>query len=309
MTVIWDTIAAGIDRLSTARPQYVAAALALYIVSIWIVGARWRGFLAALGAKITLWRACLATLGGIAAGNLTPSSRLAGEACRIALARLDSAVTWKAATVATLWDRLSEAPPVIVLAVMAAVAVRKLASTSRSLMPAIGLTIVTVGGVLAVRAIRKSGLRLGGWRERLALDEISGSVFARGVAYSSLLWLQDYLRLICAMLAFNVTLAPTEVAALSILAMLGGLVPTLGGLGAVEGGLVAGLAAFGVDLPTAAAITATERAISYGFSTGAGLIVIALLGGRSLWSSRRTLGIVPPRVSESQTDAGSIRYP
>jgi uncharacterized membrane protein YbhN (UPF0104 family) len=91
--------------------------------------------------------------------------------------------------------------------------------------------------------------------------------------------------------------------------MLGALVPTLGGLGAVEGGLVAGLAAFGVDLPTAAAITAIERAISYGFSTGAGLIVIALLGGRSLWPGRRTLGFVPPAVSEPPTDPGSIRYP
>ena len=49
--------------------------------------------------------------------------------------------------------------------------------------------------------------------------------------------------------------------------MLGGVVPGVAGLGPVEGGLVAGLMAFGVDLPTAAAVTALERAISYGFST------------------------------------------
>ena len=45
-----------------------------------------------------------------------------------------------------------------------------------------------------------------------------------------------------------------------------------------------GLMAFGVDLPTAAAVTAIERAISYGFSTLAGGLVIALFGGRSLWN-------------------------
>ncbi|HEV2986311.1 MAG TPA: hypothetical protein VGX46_18065, partial [Vicinamibacterales bacterium] len=74
---------------------------------------------------------------------------------------------------------------------------------------------------------------------------------------------------------------------LSILAMLGGLVPGVAGLGPVEGGLVAGLMAFGVDLPTAAAVTTLERAISYGFSTSAGAVVIAVLGGRSLWSVAR----------------------
>ena len=69
--------------------------------------------------------------------------------------------------------------------------------------------------------------------------------------------------------------------------MVGGLVPSLAGLGPVEGGLVAGLMAFGVDLPTAAAVTALERAISYGFSTSTGALVIAMLGGRSLWSTVR----------------------
>jgi hypothetical protein len=46
------------------------------------------------------------------------------------------------------------------------------------------------------------------------------------------------------------------------------------------------LMAFGVDLPTAAAVTALERAISYGFSTSAGAMVIALMGGRSVWKLR-----------------------
>jgi uncharacterized membrane protein YbhN (UPF0104 family) len=297
MTEFWQAIVAGVQRLSNAKPIYVAGAFALYVISLWIVGARWRGFLAAVGAKITVTRAVLATLGGIAAGNLTPSSRIAGEACRIALGRLGSAVTWQKATVATVWDRLSEVPPIIVLAVMAAVALRDLASTTRSIVPAVVLAAATLGAVVAVRAIRKSTVRLGGWRERLALDDVNARVFATGVGFSSLLWLQDYLRLTCAMLAFGVHLSPTQTAALSILTMVGSLVPTLGGLGAVEGGLVAGMVAFGVDLPTAAAITATERAISYGFSTCAGLVVIGLLGGRSFWSSRRALGAAPPSVA------------
>jgi uncharacterized membrane protein YbhN (UPF0104 family) len=290
MATVWHTILSGMQRVSSARPIYAVAALGLYVVSLWIVGARWRRFLAALGGRIGVSRAVLATVGGIAAGNLTPSSRLAGEACRIALGRLGGTVSWQQATLATVWDRLSELPAIIVLGAMAAVALHNLAGTARSVALVVGLIGIAVGGAVLIRAIRRSSVRLGGWRERLALDAISGRVFAAGVGYSLLLWLQDYARLTCVMLAFGVSLLPTQTAALSIVAMLGGLVPALAGLGPVEGGLVAGLVAFGVDLPTAAAITATERLISYAFSTSVGVAVIALVGGRSLWSGRRMLG-------------------
>lgn len=285
MHAIWLTSATIAHRLSTARPVFAAAALALYIVSLLIAGARWGGFLRALGAEAGVVRATLATLGGIAAGNLMPSP--GGEAVRIALVRAGRRTTWQQATAAAVWDRLSELPPILVLGAMALVAVRSLASRGRT------LTIAAVAGlaiglaVLALWRLRRSGFVWRGWRARLARHRVSARVFAAGVGYSSLLWLQDYLRLTSALLAFGVVLSPTQVATLSMLAMLGGLVPAIAGLGPVEGGLVAGLLAFGVDLPTAAAVTALERAISYGFSTSAGAVVIALLGGGSLWQAVR----------------------
>jgi uncharacterized protein (TIRG00374 family) len=84
---IWQPVANSLHRLSTAEPRYVVAALVLYIASLFIVGARWRGFVRALGGNVSVPRATLATLGGIAAGNLTPG-RVGGEACRIGLVRL-----------------------------------------------------------------------------------------------------------------------------------------------------------------------------------------------------------------------------
>jgi uncharacterized membrane protein YbhN (UPF0104 family) len=281
---IWHTVANSVQRLSTARPGYAVAALALYVVSLFIVGARWRGFLRALGGEVGLVRATLATLGGIAAGNLTPSSRVGGEACRIGLVRLGGRATWQQATIAAVWDRLSELPPIIVLGAMALVAVRHLASGWGTVSIIIGLAAVLSVGAFAISRLRPSGFALAGWRDSLALHEVTGRVFARGVGYSVLLWLQDVLRLTCVTLAFGVVLSPTKIATLSMLAMLGGLVPAIAGLGPVEGGLVAGLMAFGADLPTAAAVTALERVISYGFSTSTGAIVIAWLGGRSMWS-------------------------
>ena len=46
-----------------------------------------------------------------------------------------------------------------------------------------------------------------------------------------------------ALAAFDVILSPTKIATLCILAMLGGVIPGVAGLGPVEGGLVAGLMA------------------------------------------------------------------
>ena len=303
---IWQTILAATQRITTARSPYVSAAVMLYLASLWIVGARWRRFVGAIGGVIGLRRATLATLGGIAAGNLTPSSRLAGEACRITLGRLGGTVTWRQATVAALWDRLSEVPPIVVLTVMAAVAVRNLSSRTRSVALIAVLLLSLLGVAIARRAVRGSGRGLAAWREKVEFDVIRGRVFLTGIGYSCLLWLQDFLRLKCVTLAFGVTLSPAQTAMLSIIAWLGGLVPTIGGLGAVEGGLVSGLMALGVDLPTAGAITALERAISYGLSTVAGVIVIALLGGRSLWSGLRRPAGIPLLESSAARQAVKV---
>jgi uncharacterized membrane protein YbhN (UPF0104 family) len=284
---IWHVVVESARRLTTARPGYILAALGLYVLSLFIVGARWRLFVRSMGGEVAVWRASLATLGGIAVNNLFPSGRLGGEACRIALVRQSGVVTWRQATVSAVWDRLSQVPAILILAVMAVLALKRLASNWRQLaVMGIALAALVAAG-FALRWLRHSDARLGGWRERLALDQADARVFSIAVGLSGLIFLQDVLRISCAALAFGVSLSPTKVAVLSIVSLVGGLAPSLGGLGPVEGGLVAGLVAFGVDLPTAAAITAAERLISYGFSTSAGAAVVALLGGKSLWTTIR----------------------
>jgi uncharacterized membrane protein YbhN (UPF0104 family) len=279
-----DAVVHSLQRLATAKPAFILAALGLYIASFFIVASRLQRFLRMNGASVSVWRAALAGVAGIAVGNLMPSNRLGGEATRIAIVRRSGTATWRQATLASVWDRLSEVPPIAVLVIMAVLAVRNLPSRWRTLAIAVGALVLLVALGLAVRSLRQSG---SSWRERLALDQLSLPVFAAGVGFSSLVWLQDVLRLTCSALAFGVTLSPTKMATLSVFTMIGGFVPTVGGIGPVEGALVAGFVAFGVDLPTAAAITAAERMVSYGFSTSTGSLVVALLGGRSLWSAIR----------------------
>src|SRR3954471_2955941 len=146
---IWHILVRSVDRLSDARPGYAAAAFALYVISLGIAGARWRGFLRALGGDVGVARATLATVGGIAAGNLAPVP--GGEAVRIALARMGGRATWQQATAAAVWDRLSEVPPIVVLAAMATGAVGSLATQGRT--PA--LVIVSIAAAIVV---------FGGWR-------------------------------------------------------------------------------------------------------------------------------------------------
>jgi uncharacterized membrane protein YbhN (UPF0104 family) len=282
VTQLWSVLRASLDRLATATPGWVFAALALYVASLFIVGVRWRGFVRMLGGDIGTLRATLATLGGIAIGNLTPSSRLAGEACRMSLARVDGNVTWPQIGIATAWDRLSEIPPIAVLSIVAAFAVGRTSAARRWSVLAAAITILVVA-VIGLRRVRRTPpANRPGWLRNLSLQRCDSRIFAIGVGWSTLLWLQDVLRLTCAARALGIMLSPSKMALLAVLAMLGGLVPTIGGLGAVEGGLMGGLVAFGVQVPTAAAITAVERAISFGFSTAAGAMVVTLLGGRSL---------------------------
>src|SRR4051812_4715848 len=138
-------------------------------------------------------RATLATVGGIAAGNLAPVP--GGEAVRIALARMGGRATWHQATIAAVWDRVSEVPPIAVLSVMAAAGLGSVAVERRTAVLAAALAAAAIG--FTVWRLRRSGFALAGWRERLALNRVSAPLFAAGVGYSSLLWLQDFLRLAC----------------------------------------------------------------------------------------------------------------
>ena len=287
MLGIWHLVGESARRLMTARPGYILLALSLYVASLFIVGARWRGFVRSVGGEVAVWRASLATLAGIAVNNLFPSGRLGGEACRIALVRKHGVVTWRQATVSAVWDRLSQVPAIAVLVVLAVLALKDLASNWHQMAALGAVMLALVAAGFAIRHLRRSEPAEGGWRQHLAFNRANLRVFGIGIGLSGLVFLQDVLRIACAALAFGVSLPPTKIAVLSLVALIGGLAPSLGGFGPVEGGLVAGLMAFGIDLPTAAAITAAERLISYGFSTSAGSAVVALLGGRSLWKTIR----------------------
>jgi uncharacterized protein (TIRG00374 family) len=151
---------------------------------------------------------------------------------------------------------------------------------------------------VGVTVLKRSRNRLRQWADYLAADRVSIGTYVTGTLLASLMWIQDVLRLACATRAIGVSLSTSELAALSMIAMLGGLVPAIAGLGPVEASLAAGLLAFGVSPAHAVAVTAVERAISYGLSTAGGTLVITLVSGRSLWAALRQSSATLPDTAD-----------
>jgi uncharacterized membrane protein YbhN (UPF0104 family) len=295
---MWSALRDGLATLANADPIYVAGALVLYVISLFLVGARWRVFVRALGGDVSVWRATLANLGGIAAGNIAPATRVGGEACRIALVRQSGTVTWRQATIAAAWDRVAELPPIAVLAALSVGVLRPFVPVWRARTLAIGALAVLGAVFVGVTVLKRSRNRLRQWADYLAADRVSIGTYVTGTLLASLMWIQDVLRLACATRAIGVSLSTSELAALSMIAMLGGLVPAIAGLGPVEASLAAGLLAFGVSPAHAVAVTAVERAISYGLSTAGGTLVITLVSGRSLWAALRQSSATLPDTAD-----------
>ena len=269
--------------LLSARPAWVAVAFALYLLALLAAGARWQVMVRAVGGRLAYHHATLATMAAIFVNNVTPTGRIAGEACRIVITRMKGTVSVPLAALASLGDRLTDVPPLVVMGLAALPALRP---AIRGRHHAIALGAVIVVAALALLGPRlRTALR--SWlisRQReLHSAAVPRRVALSALGWSTLMWLEDVLRIVAVGQAFDIGFTWPQAAALAVIGVLGGLAPTLGGVGVVEGGLVAGLVMFGLPLDRALAVTALERAISYGFSTCAGGLVVLLLGGRRLF--------------------------
>ena len=269
-------------QLSQANPFWVGAGLLLYAASLLAAAARWRLAVGAVGGHVACWPATMAVVAGVFVNNVTPTGRLGGEAARIAVTRLRGSLTVARGALASLCDRLSDVPAVLLLFVLSLPALYGYVRSHLNV-AAIAAGVIVVAAVLLARWLRHT-LRawMSTWQRDLRGAALPARTLALGLGLSALIWIEDLARVLVVGLAFGVDFSIAQAAALCVIAVAANFAPTIGGLGAVEGGLMGGLALFGLPLDTALAITTVERAISYGFSTLVGGIVVTLLGGRSL---------------------------
>ncbi len=288
------------SALVHARLAYVAAGLTLYGVSVALAAVRWRAILRGLDQRLPLGRLVLANMASSFVNNVTPASRLGGEACRIvALVRMR--VGAAVGTASVVYERLSEVPSVAIIGAIGVIVIApsaarlgSIVSVGRSAGPraaalaaagvvAIGIAAWTIRRAAAGRA----ALVASRWREIAASIRVAPSMLTAAIVLSALLWLLDVARLRVVAAAVGAPIGLAQAAALSAVSIVAGWVPTIGGLGAVEAGLLGGLMAFGVAPAEAAAMTAIERGISYGLATVAGAGALAWLGGGTMWRAVR----------------------
>src|SRR5262249_4606874 len=155
-----------------------------------------------------------------------------------------------------LYDRLTEIFPIAILALIALPALK---GVVQKINPAIARgvvgIVVALGFWLGFHFVRSLRERLAALEQPQSEDGRKHPSLLIPVGYACLLWIQDVLRLAAATSAFGISLKVSELAALSVITVAGGLIPTIGGLGTTEGGLTAALYAFGVPLETAMAVT------------------------------------------------------
>jgi uncharacterized membrane protein YbhN (UPF0104 family) len=265
--------------LAQARPMLVVAGVALHVAGLLVTGERWRLVVAALGGRLTLIRATLINLAGIFVRNATPTTGLGGDASRIALLRAEGIALPQAAA-AFVYVRVAELPAIAAVVLLALPAITTVLARSARVAVAMAVAAVVLAAVwLGRRRLRQQILVL---REKSAHVRISRAAFGGAVFYASLAQIETIARQIAIAAAFGLTLTISQSATVTALTIAGGLVPTIGSVGAIEGGLVAGLMMCGATVDTAVAITVVERAISYGLSTALGAASLGVLGGRAI---------------------------
>jgi glycosyltransferase involved in cell wall biosynthesis len=286
-----------VHRLGEAKPAFAALALALYIFSLWVGAVRWQRLLLAMGCRVRVMRLLLVNLVGICANNVTLNSRVAGEGARLAALRVTDGVSADRLAISTLYERITDVVGGVLVVLMAIPAAWTIGASLRVTRSAIGIAAVVGVAVLLLLFARRRLMHLpigDWWRAAVAKYVVSRSTLAFTTLCSVTISIQDPLRLMAGAAAFGVHLSLSQAAMVSAASMFASGIPTVGGLGAVEGGLIAALVALKVNVTTAVAITALERGISLVFSTSAGGLAGFWLGGGELW--RRVRG----RASETQ---------
>jgi glycosyltransferase 2 family protein len=278
-----------LGALTHARLPLVLLALVLHLVGLVITGERWRVVIAALGSRLRLWRTTLVNLAGIFVRNATPTTGLGGDASRIALLCAEG-VPLAQATASFAYVRLAELPPLAIVVALSAPAVASVAERSGAALTITSATLA-VGATILWLARRRLRSRLTSLGERAAHLRIDKAAVGLAVFYATLAQLETIARQIVVAAAFGVPLTIQQSATVTAMTIVGGFVPTVGSIGAIDGTMVAGLMLFGATAGDAVAITLVGRAISYGVSTALGAAALALLGGRGILravTSRRT---------------------
>nr|WP_091710492.1 lysylphosphatidylglycerol synthase transmembrane domain-containing protein [Methanolobus vulcani] len=282
--------------LKTVHMTDMVIALGLYILSVYIFALRWKTVLNSLGYKLKARSLFPIIFGAIPINNLTPANRAGGEPLRMLWVKKDYGVTYPDSLVSILFERAVEAIPVGLMAIYVFYLILPFCQNIFKWAINLGyLTLVFVALIFLVYLFRDYIIRLS--RSLLSQfvtslkkysEKLSGA-FLSTLFFSSAVWVLDVMRLKFITMALGLHVSVSVLLLISVLYLLLGSIPlTPGGLGIVEGGLVAALGFFGMPMITASAIVVLERTISYVIASAIGSFYLIRFGGLTFWKSIRS---------------------
>ncbi|HRI48828.1 MAG TPA: lysylphosphatidylglycerol synthase transmembrane domain-containing protein [Pseudomonadota bacterium] len=275
-------------QLQGAALPYAGAALFLYALSVVMMGWRWQRVLRGMGQPVRLRDTSLTHLTSVFVNNVTPG-RVAGEVFRVAMLRKRTGMETGRVIASLGWDRATDVVPLGLMVVLALPTLLRVlpvpAGSPRWLVGGGGVGLLVGLGLWWQRGRLQTLLRRS--YAQLQAFTVRRRELGQAAFISCAVWAMDSARIWLVAAALGAPLRPWQAIPLSVVMVLGGLVPTIGGLGAIEGGLTAALCLFGSSLEQALAVTALERGISYVLATGAGGLALLGLGGGSLWRAAR----------------------
>lgn len=253
------------------------AAIAVYFTSSLVWGARWYIILRRLGSRASFSNVYTAIMGGIFFNNITPTLKMGGEGFRAAWLRLTEGVPTERSLLSILYERITEVPGVVVVALIA--------------------ILYGLGGYLGIPKLALlAPLAFSTSWLRDKLEEVKGRLHGdvssllkdtrltlETTTLSILLWLMDITRFYLIAHAVGAALSFGEASLLSISYLILSFGPTPAGVGFVEGGMTGLLVGLGVPLERAGLVVLGERLVSSVLSSLVGLILVMLRGGVKLF--------------------------
>ena len=299
-----------INALKLAKLEYIGIAIAMQVFTYYLYTLRWKILNNLVDINVGVKKLLPMILVGLAVNNVTPSGRGGGEPVRAYILSRDEGYLMEETFATVVADRALDTFPFVVLAIITIIGMAlsfKFDTWLLVLMVVAVIVIVIVLILIIFMCINPNfGKRVDGWiiglvrrfykKNSEELEEkihevISGfqntmkmvisdkHVLYYAVPLSFVIWIFEILRVYMVFLAFGATVNPFVIGEVFILACLAGMIPLLpGGLGAVDGIMIAFYSAAGITAAISGAATVIERLISFWMTTIIGLMILPHYG-------------------------------
>lgn len=302
------------DALKVANLSLIGVGILMQIFTYYLYTLRWKILNDIADINAGILKLLPMTLVGLAVNNITPSGRGGGEPVRAYLLSREENYPMEETFAAVVADRALDTFPFVILAIISIAGSIFYFNFPLWLIITMILAVIVIVVLLIViiyMCINPNfGKRVDGWiiglvrrfykknspqlenkihkvikgfQDTMNLVVRNKNVMLYALPLSFIIWIFEISRVYVVFLAFGAHISPIIIAEVFIIASLVGMIPLLpGGLGAVDGIMIAFYAVAGISTSVSAAATVIERLISFWMATIVGMIILLYYGSSVL---------------------------